>query len=442
MKEHLANAGWGVLDYVAYPLGMLLVAPVILRNMGSAQYGVWMVATAAVTIGSIIACGFSDANIQQVAHHRGRTSREELLRTVRCMVAIHLLLATVLGLLMWCLAPHAAGRVVSTSGALRQDCLRSFELAAALLWVRAMESVCISTQRAFARYGEAVRISALARLLSLIAAASLTYIAHSVAAMLAAALVLNVLGTRWQYVQLQKLLGGGSLLPAWDGAALKALIAFGSWSWLLAVSGIIFSQVDRLYLGVSTGAVAVASYALCTQLAQPIYGIAASGLHFLFPYLAERRASHASSDLRSAVLTGLTCNLLFVAAASAVLVFFGPAILRILAGKEIAADAAPLLHIIVAGTAIFAMSVTATYALFAFRRVGIVTALNLAGGAVMFLLMLYLTPRMGAFGPAYARLSYGVITLCLYIPLVSEWKSEGSVDRSSLPAADAMWEEI
>jgi hypothetical protein len=40
----LANAIYGVLDYLAYPIGMLLLAPVVLRNLGVQQYGIWTVA--------------------------------------------------------------------------------------------------------------------------------------------------------------------------------------------------------------------------------------------------------------------------------------------------------------------------------------------------------------------------------------------------------------
>src|ERR1700739_3014977 len=50
----------------ALPRGMVPVAPVARRNLGVAQYGVWTVATAAVSMGSIIASGFGDANIQHV----------------------------------------------------------------------------------------------------------------------------------------------------------------------------------------------------------------------------------------------------------------------------------------------------------------------------------------------------------------------------------------
>jgi O-antigen/teichoic acid export membrane protein len=417
MKTYLTNAAYGVLDYAAYPVGMLLVAPIILRNMGTAQYGIWAVVTAAISMGSIIASGFGDANIQHVASQRGLGQHDALVRTVRCMIGINLVLGTALALIAWVLAPVAARHLVSSHSGLRQDCLWSLRIASLLLWLRTMESVCISTQRAFGRYGAAVRISILARVLSLAAAAALTFVFHSVVGIVAAAALFNLLGTGLQFSDLRRLLHAESLAPAWDKNAMKALLAFGAFSWLQAVSGLVFSQADRLFLGVSLGALAVASYALCAQLAQPIYGFAASGLHFLFPHLAERSASRTTSDMRKTVLVALACNLLFVAAATATLMHFGQRILFTWAGADIARSSTAIFPVIIWSSALLACNVTGTYTLLAFGRVRVVTWFNLAAGATMLLLMTWLLPRFGVYGLALARLSYGSITLLLYLPL-------------------------
>ncbi len=156
MRAHLTNAAYGLLDYAAYPIGMLLVAPIILRNMGAAQYGVWTVATAVVSMGSIIASGFGDANIQHVASQRGAGDQDASVRTVRSMIGINLVLGSALAILAWILAPYAAPRLVSSNLALQRDCLWSLRLASIVILLRTQESVCISTQRAFERYGAAV----------------------------------------------------------------------------------------------------------------------------------------------------------------------------------------------------------------------------------------------------------------------------------------------
>jgi O-antigen/teichoic acid export membrane protein len=303
-----------------------------------------------------------------------------------------------------------------------------------------MESVCISTQRAFERYGAAVRVSILARLLSLAAAAALTYLVHSVAIIVAAAAFINLMGTWLQFSDLRRLLHTESLAPAWDRSAMKALLAFGAFSWLQAVSGIVFSQVDRLFLGVSLGALAVASYALCAQLAQPIYGFTASGLHFLFPHLTERSASRTKSDIRKAVLVALACNLLFVVTATAILMHFGHWILLAWAGADIARSSTAIFPVIVWSSALLALNVTGTYSLLAFGRVRVVTWLNLTAGATMLLLMTWLLPRFGAYGLALARLSYGSITLLLYLPLAFQLnKTSGAY--MPMPAGKPICEE-
>jgi len=420
VRAHLANAAYGVLDYAAYPVGMLLVAPIVLRNLGASQYGVWTVVTASVSMGSIIASGFGDANIQHVASQRGLGRHDALLRAVRSMIGINLVLGSALALIAWTLVPYAARHLAPSDPALQRDCLWSLRIACVLMWVRTQESVCISTQRAFERYGAAVRISILGRLLSLAAAAALAYFGQSVTGIVAATALLTLLGTCLQFSRLRHLLHADSLMPAFDHDAMKALLSFGAFTWLQAVSGVVFGQADRLVLGVSLGAVAVASYALCVQMAQPIYGFAASGLHFLFPYLAGRNASQPLSHLRKAVLTAFAANLFFVGASAATLLLFGPRILHVWAGEAIAQSSVSIFSVIVWSSALLGLNVTGTYALFALGRVQIVTWLNLAGGATMLLLMFLLLPRFGAYGLAMARLCYGSVTLLLYLPLALE----------------------
>ena len=164
-------------------------------------------------------------------------------------------------------------------------------------------------------------------------------------------------------------------------------------------------------LGVALGATAVTSYALCAQMAQPIFGFSAAGLHFLFPYLANRRAASGDAALRRPVLIALACNALFAA------VLTGKPFLRIWAGAGIAQSVAPVLSSIVWSSGLLALNVTATYGLLSMGCVRIVTAANLLGGALMLLLMFQLIPRLGLQGIAIARLSYSVVPLTLYVPL-------------------------
>ena len=98
MRTHLSNAAYGILDYGAYPIGMLAVAPVVLHHLGAAQYGVWAVATAAVSTGGVVASGFGDANIQHVASRRGLGEQGALEPAVRSLMGINLVLGAALAI--------------------------------------------------------------------------------------------------------------------------------------------------------------------------------------------------------------------------------------------------------------------------------------------------------------------------------------------------------
>ena len=207
-----------------------------------------------------------------------------------------------------------------------------------------------------------------------------------------------------------------SLTPSFDSLATKALVRFGIFSWLLAVCGVVFSQADRLIGGTSLGAASVVAYALCTQLVQPIYGVAASGLHFLFPYLAGRRASAPVAVLRRAVLLAFAANLAPVLAGACVLLFWGEAVLRVWVGKSIAAESASILPIVVLSSAALGLSITGSYAMLALRRVQAVTWLNVAGGVAMLFVIAWLLPRSESVR-CDGRLFYRLITLLIYLPL-------------------------
>lgn len=438
MRAHLSNAAYGVLDYVAWPVGMLIVAPIALRHLGSGQFGVWMVSNAVLTIGSIVASGFGDANIRCVSQARGTGNHDALVRTVRGTMGIHLALGLVIALIAWLLAPVAADHIASGDSDLRAACLWSLRIASILIFARALETVCVSTQRAFERYGAAVGASLIGRLLALFSGAVLPLAGIGVVGIMTATATFLAIALVVQLFQLSRLLGFRVLSPSFDPIALRVLFGFGMFTWIQAVAGVVFAQADRLIAGVYLGAATVASYALCAQLAQPLYGIAASGLHFLFPHVSARATPDSLSHVRRAILLACGVNLLTIVVGASALQVFGGRLLSIWVGPTIARDGASVLPLLIWSTAAQGLSIPGSYTLLALGRVRIVTFLSLAGGSAMLLAAPLLISRFGAQGMAMARLLYGPCTLLVYAPLASMLfgKAHASVSASAVAVCE------
>jgi O-antigen/teichoic acid export membrane protein len=420
-----ANALYGVADYLVLPIGMLLAAPFLLRHLGTAQYGVWVLAGAAVSSGGIVSGSFGDAAIKYVGDCRGRGDLPGVLRIVRNMISINLGLSGILAIALWYLAPYVTRHIVKVDLELQTICLRSLRIGGGLLLMRSIESVFISTLRAFETYGSTVRISICSRTAIMIFAIVLTRYGHNVVWIMVATLFISTLGTLAQALALRMKIGSFSPIPSWQQKTVTDIATFGTFSWLQAISSVSFSHADRFFIGFFLGAPAVAYYGLYIQAAQPIHGLISSGLHFLFPHLSTRLPVAPVSEIRRKVVAAFKVNVALVGALSLPLIVFGSHILTAWIGPAFGQQPLLTFPTIVFGFALLGMNVTAHYALLAVGHVRVVTSLNLLAGIVMLLVMAMLIPKHGLQGAAWARLVYGPITCLAYFHLYRiVWRPE------------------
>lgn len=434
MRRHLTNAAYGAMDYASYPVGMLLVAPIILHRLGASEYGLWMIATAVISAGGIVASGFCDASLQRVAALRGTGDLHYIAHTVRSILGVNLVLGAVIAAAVWIAAPFLAPHVAVSHLTSSRECLLSLRIASVAILLRAIDTVGVSTLRGFEQYRSTVQISTAVRLLTLGAAVVLALRGYRTISILVFTAAFLVLGACMQFHQVRKHLGPVSFWPAFHPDETRILVKRGFFVWLQALGGVVFGQLDRILLGISLGALVVAPYSLCVQFAQPVFGLTASGLHFLFPYLSSQASTVAGSGLRRTILKAFACNLLLVACGAVMLLLLGERLIRIWAGPSVAHSAAGILPPIVVGSALMGLGVTGTYAMQALGLFRTVALLSLAGRTVMLLLMSYLLHHSGLHGLALARLGYGAVALIAYLPLIARLRGVREITRaSSLP---------
>jgi len=160
------------------------------------------------------------------------------------------------------------------------------------------------------------------------------------------------------------------------------------------------------------------------QFAQPIIGIAASGLSFIFPYLSGRVNALSAAELKATVLKALACNVVVVTFCAAGLLAFGGRLIQLWAGASVAHTASELLVPIVLGSALAGLGTTAIYAMQAMGHFRTVALISVGGRGAMVLVMILLLHQLGIRGLAYSRLWYGLIPMLAYIPLLREIRAK------------------
>jgi len=393
---------------------MLLAAPFLLQRLGLSEYGLWMLVNAAVTSTGSISTGFGDAALKYASMYRGGHNRKKVEETLRVTVTINLVLGGMLALLIWYASPYAVHGLFKIDPQLRAHATAAFRIGSAILLVRSVESVFVSALRAYERYGPAVRVSVLSRVAVVVTACVLVSHGYRIAEIMAGTLCIVIASTILQITAARAVIGPISLMPSISKAAFSEVFGFGFFSWLQAVAGCVFSQADRLLIGVLLGTSAVAYYSVCVQAAQPIHGLIAAGLHFLFPHLSARLSRAPASELRVLVLSMFRMNVAIAVVLCLPLALFSKLILQLWMGAAFAQQTWMVLSIVAVGFGFLALNVTGHYALLALGQVRLVSMLNLAGGAAMLVAMILLAPRFGPPGAAVGRLLYGPITLLMY----------------------------
>jgi len=410
------NALYGIAEYIALPAAMMLAAPYLIHRLGIQQFGVWMLVSAIVGSMGTLSTGFGAATVKYVSSCRGRKDPVGVERVVRSTLTINLLLGAILASAVWIGAPVAVNHIFKIEQYFRPATIIAVRIGALLLLIRSAEGVFVSTLRAFERYGPAVMLNVAGRTSTIIVAVVLASFGIGIVGLMVATLVIAAVEMLLQMAAASRVAGGISVIPILTNMTGE-VFSYGCFSWLQAFAAVVFSYADRLVVGALLGTTAIAYYTICVQATQPIHGLAAAGLNFLFPYLSFRAETETSLHTRHLVRWMILANIAFALMLCVPLAVFGKTILRVWMGAAFANETRVLFPILALAFGALATNVVPYYALLALGHIRLITILNLVGGAATIVVAALLIPVIGLPGAAIGRLLYGPITWISYLKL-------------------------
>lgn len=432
-RESAGNALYCVAEYMAQPLSMLVAAPFLVHKLGLSQYGIWMLVTTILGSVGVLSTGFGDATVKYVSAYRGQNNPAGVERTIRATLTINALLGTLFGLLVWSGAPYAVDRIFKIEPAFLIASLQAIRISALILAIRSVESVFVSTLRAFERYGPAVKLNVFLRAIVVASAVLLAAVGRGVVAIMIATLFWSALIVILQAIAARRVVGPVNPLPTFERAALTEVFSFGCFSWLQALAGIVFNYADRFLLAALLGTAPLAIYVLCVQATQPIHGLVAAAFNFVFPHISSRYEAGEIHGPRRVYRLALLSSLGLSLALAAPLVLFGKPLLTLWMGAAFAGQAHVTLAVLAVAYMILAINIVPHYTLLALGSVRFVSILNVGGGILSLAAVVLFVPPLGLVGAAVARLFYGAVTALAFLKVKAKL-----AQTESLPETVAM----
>lgn len=196
---------------------------------------------------------------------------------------------------------------------------------------------------------------------------------------------------------------------------LKLIFAYGFYSTMQIVFGMIAIQLDRTLLGIWVGTAAVTTYTIPLSVANRIHQLCAKALEVVFPIVSRLEAQNRSEQLRRLFLRAQNLNVVLVMIVTVPLFVLAREILTYWISTEFANEATLVFQLLIVAYSVLALNVAmaAVVAGLGHPEINMAFAVALGFGNLLgyFLFM----PRWGVNGAGIASLFGSVIAVPAYV---------------------------
>jgi O-antigen/teichoic acid export membrane protein len=405
----LGTAVWAGAEYIAYPAMMFLATPFLIRYLGAASFGLWMLVASVVGSWGLVNLGTVPMITRYVAMYQGDPELKIARQVVRVGLGWSLIGAVFgCGLLIISASWLADGWLKDMGD--RDSVRHALFLSAGLLLLAQVEFTYKAALKGFELFGLVARYE-------LVCKSALVFVSIFLAKM-----GLGLVGILWAMLgfaffncllyglALSKLMGREIWVPQFL-LSISGMQAFAGWGWLQILSGVLFHQFDRFLIGAILGAVPLAAYAVCLQVAQQIHALPAALFSFILPRLS--RGDVVANQSFRFVLAGLFVSMLL----GLPIIFLGPMILELWMGVAFAAEYGDLLRLLAGGYLLLSINVVPHFLNLAAGRARFISMLNLLGGLATLIICVWVIRDCGLLGVAAGKFIYGFVLMVSYLGL-------------------------
>jgi O-antigen/teichoic acid export membrane protein len=410
MKLHRISAAlWATAEYLFYPSLMILATPFLVRNLGAGPFGLWMLVATVVGGWGTVNFGSSTMITRYLAMYQNETELGHIKQIIRFGLGRALIGGTLAGGSLMIAAPWLAKGLFQNMGD-HELVTYSLMLAGFLLFLAQVEFTFKAALKGFELFGLAARLEVVCKLAAVLISLLIVKIGLGLIGVLTVALSFAIINCLVYGMALSKVIGCQIWKPQFS-APISGMSSFASWSYLQIFAGALFHQFDRFLIGAVLGAVPLAAYTICLQVAQQIHAMPTAIFSFLLPRLSKKNLPF--DQAHDIVLIGILVSLVL----GLPVIFFAPVILELWMGTSFAIEYETLLRLLAGSYLLLSISVVPHYLNLAQGHVQFISMLNVMGSFITLFLCLWLINDFGIDGVAGSKFAYGLVLLVAYMRL-------------------------
>jgi serine O-acetyltransferase len=383
----------------------IVSAPLLVRALGLADYGLWTVANSLILICLLVDFGINTAVITYVAADVARRDRDRTTRTL----STSMLMVTAFGIITAAavlLSLPWLGKAFFPVAADRARATPALVLLCFGLPLRLWQGWAAAIEGALLRYDwqTAVELpSSLAIQVGLLAAAWFHGGILGLAALQLAIQVFTCFAHAWA---LRKVLPAPIRVTAFSAHSVRELIGFGGIHWLTSMGATLFNQADRLIVNLVLGPAATGIYTAITTVANKIVEMCVLPLKILPAAVSAAHAVGDDARVRRLFNEAACVSGAVAWCCCAGLLFFAEPLMRLILGHAYIPLASSGLRGVALIYGINSLCLCAGWFGLGLSRPAILARWTIPGTAVMCVTMYLMSQRFGLMGAVWSNVGY------------------------------------
>jgi O-antigen/teichoic acid export membrane protein len=399
------NSVFNFLTFLYPTILTIVMTPIVLHYIGSDGYGIFAVASVFVGFLAVLDFGMGPATVRFVAEHVARNEMKQASDVVRAGLLVYgfmgllgCLLASVLG---WFFLPslfHFPPTHIRTARFV-------FVVAGVGFFLTMLQNAFAAIPPALQRYDITSRVSIALTTFGTLATVGALSLGLGLRGIIVVAALQPALAVAVYAVYGRRLLGDLPLLPLWSPSLLRRMASFSVWAFIGNVNGLILFQLDKILLAGLGTTRQVAYYVVPGNIAQRVHTAAATLNAVVLPATTSLSAATDHVRINRLYASAVRFTALFVVTVAVAPLVLSHQLLQHWVGNEFAEKSALTLQLLLLTYSIIALAAPAYFVALGHNRPRITAAFNGTMALINVPLVVFLIPKYGNDGAAYAYLA-------------------------------------
>lgn len=409
------NISYSFLSYLILPVITIISTPLLIANLGLANYGYWILINSVIGILGITNFGLGNTIVKYGSKYIADRNENEFQKLISFGLFISCIIALIVTASTFYLGKSLAIFLTAGSQEFPEVVISLFQLTGLVISIKIVGGIFSAIILSYQRYDVVSKINIIVNFISTLVITFLAIYTNEIKNLIYVLVLSNILALVIFYFYAKKKHSIIKLDLRIEKNLFKEWGAYSLYAWLQVIISAVYTQFDKILVSSLLGPQALGIYSACLQLAVKIHELFTSASGYLFPKFSDFYEKSQNDKLVKTYYNATILLSIGVLSIGLPLFVFAEFILSVWINPEFGFENYKLLQYLTIASVAGTYFIIPFHLLNAIGKIKLNTNINFILALINFLGSLFLIPYFELIGASFGRLlGFPVIMISIF----------------------------